>query len=118
MYRKVGYQTYTFLLQRGCSDAGLLACPTVYSYAVHRGGLCVAEAGIELGYLSMKPQQLEVAVALVEGRRIFCPSSRILEKKKSLSPCSGIRQTSKEKKGLFHRCGCVMKDKVRSTVAF
>ena len=80
-------------------------------------GLCVAEAGIELGYPSMKPQQLKVAVALVEGRRIFCRSSRILEKKKSLSPCSG-RQTSKERKGLFHRCGCVMKDEMRSTVAF
>ena len=35
---------------------------------------------MELGYPSMKPQQLEVAVALVEGRHIFAVLPWILEK--------------------------------------
>ena len=42
--------------------------------------LCVTEVAMELGYPSMKPQQLEVAVALVEGRHIFAVLPRILEK--------------------------------------
>ena len=29
---------------------------------------CVIEAAMELGYSSMKPEQVEVAVALIEGR--------------------------------------------------
>ena len=32
---------------------------------------CVIEAAMELGYSSMKPEQVEVAVALNEGRDVF-----------------------------------------------
>ena len=32
---------------------------------------CVIEAAMELGYSSMKPEQVEVAVALIEGRDVF-----------------------------------------------
>ena len=31
---------------------------------------CVIEAVMELGYSSMKPEQAEVAVALIEGRDV------------------------------------------------
>ena len=37
---------------------------------------------MELGYNSMKPQELKVAVTLVEGRHI-CRSPRIVEKNRS-----------------------------------
>ena len=32
---------------------------------------CVIEAAMELGYSSMKPEQVEVAAALIEGRDVF-----------------------------------------------
>ena len=32
---------------------------------------CVIEAAMELGYSSMKLEQVEVAVALIEGRDVF-----------------------------------------------
>ena len=32
---------------------------------------CVIEAAMELGYSSMKREQVEVAVALIEGRDVF-----------------------------------------------
>ena len=32
---------------------------------------CVIEAAMELGYSSMKPEQVEVAVVLIEGRDVF-----------------------------------------------
>ena len=32
---------------------------------------CVIEAAMELGYSSMKPEQVEVAVALIESRDVF-----------------------------------------------
>ena len=32
---------------------------------------CVIEAAMELGYSSMKPEQVEVALALIEGRDVF-----------------------------------------------
>ena len=35
------------------------------------GVQCVIEAAMELGYSSMKPEQVEVAVALIEGRDVF-----------------------------------------------
>ena len=32
---------------------------------------CITEAAKELGYLVMKPEQLDVAVAFIEGRDVF-----------------------------------------------
>ena len=32
---------------------------------------CVIEAAMELGYSSMKPEKVEVAVALIEDRDVF-----------------------------------------------
>ena len=48
---------------------------------------CVIEAAMELGYSSMKPEQVEVAVALIEGRTYLLFYPRVLVKASVMLAC-------------------------------
>ena len=85
-WRKVGYQTRTVFVQAATGIAVQSECSIrcgqlspnqhtlIQCTAVAREITvvqCVIEAAMELGYSSMKPEQVEVAVALIEGRDVF-----------------------------------------------
>ena len=135
----VGYQTCTrfVLAATDCSPISnyhLISAPEclVCSCPQRRG--CVQ---LRWRLPFMKPQQLEVAVALVEGRHIFCSSPMNFGNKAAYHAVVFDKHLKKERGwgrgrgrgwgwggwgwggGLFHHCGCVslcgrlMRDEVR-----
>ena len=62
---------------------------------------------MELGYSSMKPEQVEVAVALIEGRDVFAilPTSFGKSLCYACLPVAFDKCQKKERAGLFH---CVL----------
>ena len=71
-------------------------------------GRAVCDRGaMELGYSSMKPEQVEVAVALIEGRDVFAilPTGFGKSLCYACLPVAFDKCQKKERAGLFH-CRC------------
>ena len=66
---------------------------------------CVIEAAMELGYSSMKPEQVEVAVALIEGRDVFAILPTGFGKSLRYACLPAFDKCQKKRAGLFH---CVL----------
>ena len=87
------------LLQESCIIDTIYVCMEITVVQ------CVTEAAMELGYSSMKPEQVEVAVVLIEGRDVFAILPTGLVKATVMLACQWRSINSEERAGLFH-CRC------------